>query len=244
MTAFLASVQSLEEARIALEQGADVIDLKQPAAGVLGALPPELAEEITRFVGRRCTVSATIGDLPCTPHKIAPSVKRMMAAGVDIVKVGLFEPQPPAKWWLELGLLCAHGQRIIAVFFGDRKPEGRLLRRCAEAGLYGVMLDTVAKGEGSLRNWLTDIQLGEFARRAQGLGLCAGFAGSLGVEDIDPLLSLKPDYLGFRGALCGNGDRAGVLDAKAVERVRRHIPRTAQGKRQRFPYANSSSERS
>ena len=224
MTAFLASVQSLEEARMVLEHGADVIDLKQPANGALGAVSSELAVEITRFVSGRCTVSATIGDLPCAPDLLAPAVKRMLAAGVDLVKVGVFEPQPPAKWWFELRRLCAQGSRIIAVLFADRAPDLGLLQSSAESGLYGVMLDTAAKEGGSLRAWLKDKQIEAFIRRAQGLGLCAGLAGSLGVDDIDPLLRLKPDYLGFRGALCHRRDRIAALDASLVARVRRQIP--------------------
>ncbi|MGH8580119.1 MAG: (5-formylfuran-3-yl)methyl phosphate synthase [Gammaproteobacteria bacterium] len=224
MTAFLASVQSLEEARMVLEHRADVIDLKRPATGALGAVSSELAVEITRFVGGQCTVSATIGDLPCAPDVLAPAVKRMLAAGVDIVKVGVFEPQPPAKWWFELRRLCAQGSRIIAVLFADRAPALGLLQCSAESDLYGVMLDTAAKEGGSLRAWLEDEQIEAFIQRAQGLGLCAGLAGSLGVDDIDPLLRLKPDYLGFRGALCHRRDRIAALDASRVARVRRRIP--------------------
>ncbi|MGH8659109.1 MAG: (5-formylfuran-3-yl)methyl phosphate synthase [Gammaproteobacteria bacterium] len=224
MTAFLASVQSLEEARMVLEQGADVIDLKRPATGALGAVSSELAAEITRFVGGRRTVSATIGDLPCAPDVLAPAVKRMLAAGVDIVKVGVFEPQPPMKWWFELRRLCAQGWRIIVVLFADRAPDLRLLQRGAETGLYGVMLDTATKEGGCLRDWLEDTQIEAFIRRAQSLGLCTGLAGSLGVDDIDPLLCLKPDYLGFRGALCHRRDRIAALDACLVSRVRRQIP--------------------
>ncbi len=230
MSAFLASVQSLQEARIALEQGADIIDLKRPATGVLGAVSPELALEIARLVGGQCTLSATIGDLPCAPDLLAPAVKRMLAAGVDIVKVGVFEPQPPAKWWFELQRLCAQGS-ITAVLFADREPQWRLLQRGAQSGLYGVMLDTAAKAGGSLRDWLEDTQIGEFIRRAHGLGLRAGLAGSLGVDDISSLLSLKPDYLGFRRALCHRRDRIAALDASLVARVRREIPRERCGSR-------------
>lgn len=224
MTAFLASVQSLPEARLVLEHGADVIDLKRPATGVLGAVSPELAVEITRFVGKRCMVSATVGDLPCAPDVLAHAVKRMLAAGVDMVKVGVFEPQPSAKWWFELRRLCAQGCRIIAVLFADRAPAFGLLHRCAESGLSGVMLDTAAKGGGSLRDWLEDKRIEAFIRRAQGLGLHAGLAGSLGVDDIGPLLRLKPDYLGFRGALCHHRDRIAALEPSLVARVRRQIP--------------------
>ncbi|MGH8473542.1 MAG: (5-formylfuran-3-yl)methyl phosphate synthase, partial [Gammaproteobacteria bacterium] len=45
MTGFLASVASVQEARVVLEAGADVVDLKAPAQGVLGALPVAILRE-------------------------------------------------------------------------------------------------------------------------------------------------------------------------------------------------------
>ena len=42
MTALLASVRSVAEAELALAGGADVIDLKDPSQGALGALPLSL----------------------------------------------------------------------------------------------------------------------------------------------------------------------------------------------------------
>ena len=59
MTAFLASVMSAEEAGLALEGGADVIDLKDPTSGALGALPVAVIRAaVDRIAGRR-PVSAT-----------------------------------------------------------------------------------------------------------------------------------------------------------------------------------------
>ena len=49
-------------------------------------------------------------------------------------------------------------------------------------------------------------------------------AGSLGLGDIDLLLPLRSDYLGFRTALCG-GERTGKLDAEAFAAVRAALPR-------------------
>jgi uncharacterized protein (UPF0264 family) len=59
-----------------------------------------------------------------------------------------------------------------------------------------------------------------FVSAARALGLCAGLAGSLRLEDVAPLLLASPDFLGFRRALCAGGNRAGEIDAGAVARVR------------------------
>jgi len=50
--------------------------------------------------------------------------------------------------------------------------------------------------------------------------LLCGLAGSLCETDIDTLLPLGADYLGFRGALCAGGLRTDGIDAAALARVR------------------------
>ena len=86
------------------------------------------------------------------------------------------------------------------------------------------MLDTADKRGGGLRRHRSDAALGGFVRKARALGLLAGLAGSLAAADIPPLLGLRPDYLGFRGALCRDG-RAGALDPAAFATVRRAMAR-------------------
>ena len=49
-TQLLISVTSIEEASFALENGADIIDLKDPSAGALGALPIDEIKLIVSFV--------------------------------------------------------------------------------------------------------------------------------------------------------------------------------------------------
>ena len=53
MTALLASVTDLQEARMALKGGANIIDLKDPARGALGAVSNAIQQSVTQFVDRR-----------------------------------------------------------------------------------------------------------------------------------------------------------------------------------------------
>ncbi len=69
MTMMLASVRSLDEALIALEGGADLIDLKEPSRGALGALDHAAVRICVQAIGGRRPVSATIGDLPVDGSK-------------------------------------------------------------------------------------------------------------------------------------------------------------------------------
>lgn len=223
MTGFLASVNSVDEARMLLEGRVDIVDLKQPADGALGAVSHDVMEQVVAFIAERCIVSATIGDLPAEPDLVCPAVERTASMGVDIVKIGLFEGGQPSALLQALGLLSCRGIKIVIVLFADRDPNFSLLEQIADAGLTGVMLDTADKGRGSLRDHISISQLDRFVTCARRLGLMSGLAGSLRLADIAPLLELKPHYLGFRGALCQAGRRIEQLDPLAVQAVRAQI---------------------
>lgn len=215
MTGMLASVANLAEARLVAEAGVDIIDLKNPVAGALGALPVSDVAGIVAALDGRQPVSATVGDLPMEPAAILPAVEAMAETGVDFVKIGFF---PGGDWPAVvegLRLPAARGVRLVAVLFGDQPPELRWVSALAEAGFTGAMLDTADKSKGSLLTVSEPDYLREFVAETHRLGLLCGLAGSLRSGDVPSLRALKPDYLGFRGALCG-GNRTGSLDLESV----------------------------
>ena len=95
MTGMLASVENLAEVRQVLESGVDIIDLKSPSDGSLGALPLETVTEIVQAIGGLRPLSATIGDLAMEPQQVFEAVEAMSGTGVDYVKIGLF---PGGDW--------------------------------------------------------------------------------------------------------------------------------------------------
>jgi dihydroneopterin aldolase len=222
MIRFLASVRSAEEAAIALAGGADIIDAKEPRTGALGRVGPAALAGILREVAGRRPVSATIGDLPLEPQTVADAVEAMAASGVDIVKIGFF-PGPLEPTLAALQPMVRSGARLVAVTFADRRPElGRIVRNCADAGFYGVMLDTAEKAGGNLTAHLGLGALQEFVTESRALGLLTGLAGSLRIGDIPALASCGADYLGFRSALTA-GSRNDAVDPAAVRIVRRAL---------------------
>lgn len=218
----LASVATLEEASLALRLGADILDLKDPAAGALGAWDPALLPEAVRLVAGRVPVSATVGDLPMEPVRLRDAARATAAAGVDIVKLGFFGGTGQRGVPDALAPVARSGVRLVAVLMADQQPDLELTPLLAGAGFFGVMLDTADKGAGGLRRHLDPVRLAAFVAEARAHGLVSGLAGSLRRADIAPLGRLRPDYLGFRGALCG-GDRTAGLDAGAMAAVRRAV---------------------
>jgi uncharacterized protein (UPF0264 family) len=223
MTRMLASVNSLAEAQLVYRAGADIIDLKQPAAGALGALPLEEVARIRAWCTDKIPVSATVGDLPMQPDLVFGAAQAMAATGVDYVKIGFF---PGGNWAgvaQSLAVLAERGHALIAVLFGDAQPDPDFIPILQRTGFAGVMLDTMDKSRGSLPDLLSPAAIGRFVEEAGARRLLCGLAGSLRLEDIPALLRYRPDYLGFRGALCVRRHRTSALDGEAAALIKQAI---------------------
>lgn len=224
MIQLLASVTTPEEAELALAGGADLIDLKDPSRGALGALPITEIRAIREHVGGRRPLSATIGDLPADPERIAQAIRETADAGVDLVKVGFFS-QDHLEACLPVIADLAKEIRIVAVLFADSYSELTESAWFAAAGCAGLMLDTADKSGGNLVDRLALATLKRFADASKAQGLMTGLAGSLRQTDISRLAPLAPDYLGFRGALCQAGQRTQALSPERLRETRLALDR-------------------
>lgn len=217
-TNMLASVMSLEEAALALSSQVHIIDLKNPKAGALGALDLPLIADIVKLVNGQKLISATIGDLPLNPAQIKQAVIETDATGVDIVKIGFSsgDIQPLLN---SLQPLIDEGVQLVAVLFAESKWSNAQLAAFASAGFYGVMLDTALKNGKHLLDYRTVSELKSFVDYAQSLDLKVGLAGSLRLEHIALLSAVRPDYLGFRGALTAHHQRTESLLLDRIEQA-------------------------
>ena len=224
MTAMLASVKSLEEADIVVKAGVDILDLKDPNHGALGALEVELIKSIVDKYSDKITISATIGDKPFDIDLIKPSIDSIIETNVDIIKVGVFSNDFNQSLFESLIEYKKQNIKIVLVFFADKFFDYIEITKLLDSSvIYGVMLDTANKNSGSLLE-ITDIErLNEFVIMAKKNNLFTGLAGSLKSDDIKYLLPLQPDYLGFRGALCSDNDRVARLDELSVHRIKQQI---------------------
>ncbi|QGM47496.1 (5-formylfuran-3-yl)methyl phosphate synthase [Methylocystis heyeri] len=225
MTLMLASVLSPAEADAAVERGADIIDCKDPSRGALGALPLAEVSRIVEAVRGRRPVSAVV-ELPHDVTHARDAIEAAADAGAAFVKFALPLTPDAEEIIAELAPVAAR-RRLVAVLFADLGPDFGVLDRLAEAGFEGAMLDTAHKGKGRLLDAMSVGVLAEFVGRCRALKLTAGLAGSLESPDVPRLLVMAPDVLGFRGALCAEGERRNALSASAVSLIRDLIPRGA-----------------
>src|SRR5690606_37872224 len=83
----LVSVADASEARVALAGGAEIIDVKDPARGSLGAADPSVLREIAELVGDARPISAALGE--ATDDRATEEAARTAATlGLAYVKLG------------------------------------------------------------------------------------------------------------------------------------------------------------
>ncbi len=237
VTGFLASVTSVVEARTALAAGADLIDFKDPTRGALGALDPGVVRAALAEMPADVTTSAAAGELPTPDHGAGDRLREIAASGVVFIKVGLPAGPDRPQSIRYLGRSLCRQARIVAVLYAEQPHEPELLDLLRDTGFAGVMLDTAGKDSGSLRTLMSEQRLRAFVDRGRRLGLVTGLAGSLQADDISLLLPLRPDYLGFRGALCGATGRTGVLQSSCAQGIRDLIPLRRHRERYSFQEA-------
>ena len=133
MTKMLASVTGVDEAQIALWGGVDIIDLKDPKTGALGAVSVDIMRQAVSFIAGRAPVSAVCGDLPMEPETIRAKAEEVAATGVDYVKVGFF-PSADTAICAEALAPLAGRTKLIAVLFADLAPDFEFLPAFARHG--------------------------------------------------------------------------------------------------------------
>lgn len=221
MIRMLVSVRDAAEARDAALAGADFIDLKEPAAGALGAVDSTIIREsvaVLRSVAGHVKISATIGDWPFDEvDAIIDAVERVRECGVDLVKVGVAGAGGDCD--LLLGRLSSCGVPVVPVLLvDDGLARDRFAQACA-LGFPAVMVDTEGKLGGSLFDRIGPRALLDAVSQARKVAVPFGVAGALRLDDVAAIARLGPDFAGFRSAVCV-GSRSGRLDPARVRVLR------------------------
>jgi uncharacterized protein (UPF0264 family) len=108
----LVSVRSVAEAQAALAGGADLIDVKEPDRGPLGAADFAVVEAVVAEVAGRAPVSVANGEWAKTDGI-------RMFAGVSFVKWGLAGLKQPARSAADAIRRCPPPARPVLVAYAD-----------------------------------------------------------------------------------------------------------------------------
>jgi uncharacterized protein (UPF0264 family) len=231
----LVSPENIEEAMVcaAAAQHIDVVDVKKPDEGSLGANYPWVIRAVREATPADKQVSATLGDAPFKPGTMAQAALGAAVAGADYIKVGLF-----GVYTVEQAIELMNGvvraakdynpnAVVVAAGYADAQRVGSVNPLAVpfiarESGADGAMLDTAIKDGTGLFDHLPLKLCGGFVADAHENGLFAALAGSVKGRDIRALTEIGTDLVGVRGAVCVGGDRVkGTIRADLIEDLRR-----------------------
>ena len=228
----LISVVAPEEVDAALEGGADIVDVKNPAEGSLGAATPAVIAAVRARLPPEIALSVALGDAPL-PGTMALAAAGAAAQGALYLKLGLRGLARPEDAFALLAAVqeVARGvhprPRVVAVAYADAERAqglrpGELPALAARAGVHGVMLDTAFKDGVSTFAALGESGVRAFVASARSLGLETALAGALSLEEVASCARLGVGVVGVRGAACVGG-RAGRVSALKVRELRQAL---------------------
>jgi uncharacterized protein (UPF0264 family) len=224
----LVSPCSIEEASRSL--AADIIDVKRPAEGSLGANFPWVIRAVKGMTDK--PVSAAIGDFAYRPGSAALAAYGAACAGADYVKIGLmFDGRDRAREVIAAVVRAVKEEfpekSVVIAAYSDFARLGTIAPAdaasiAAECGADVAMVDTGLKDGRSTFEFMDEETLAGFIEANRGSGLRTALAGSLRFEDIATLKRINPDIIGVRGMVCG-GDRSATIEPALVEKALRMI---------------------
>jgi (5-formylfuran-3-yl)methyl phosphate synthase len=212
----LVSPSSIDEAKHS--GAADIIDVKKPSEGSLGANFPWVIREIKALSKK--PVSAAIGDFDYKPGGASLAAYGAACAGADYVKIGLaFEGQEQARDVIRAVVKAVKDEfpekNVVIAAYSDFERMHSIspfdmAPIAAECGADFAMIDTGIKDRQSTFAFMNEATLRSFSDKNKKLGLGTALAGALKFEDIDALKRINPDIIGVRGMVCG-GDRNATI---------------------------------
>ncbi|HHT19153.1 MAG: (5-formylfuran-3-yl)methyl phosphate synthase [Euryarchaeota archaeon] len=231
----LISPINTQEAREAINGGADIIDVKNPKEGSLGANFPWVIKNIREITPKNMQVSATLGDVPYKPGTVSLAAAGAVVSGADYIKVGLYgtknysEALEVMENVVKTANLYNSDAIVVASGYADAHRVGaidpmEIPKVAADSGSDLAMVDTAVKDGKTLFDYMDQDAISQFTGQAHDYGLKSALAGSVTQEQLPLLAELGCDVAGIRGAACIGGDRnSGSIHHEAVARLKQMV---------------------
>ena len=244
----LVSVRDAQEARLCLQHGVDILDLKEPSAGALGTVPDLVIEQVQQLTlavisERRPKLSFALGELIDWDFESYPRLLDRYSchqiAGMSYVKIGLAGAQLLEDWqtaWCQLFTGLPESIQPVVVGYLDQMANALSDRRIKDEArcpdidqlidfakdqpqVSTILLDTCDK-QHNLFASVNDQQLKEIIAAADQVGLSCVVAGSVNINSLQRVLQAGACLVGVRGAVC-DGDRNGQLCEQKLSDLKR-----------------------
>jgi (5-formylfuran-3-yl)methyl phosphate synthase len=222
----LVSFRSLAEVVSVPLAAVDIIDLKEPGNGPLGAVAVTVVHEVREYLGTDRQLSVALGEL----ISVDPTNWQRDLAAVDYAKLGMSGMRSNNDW---KRLLRSAFDRLpsatapVAVAYADDDwadsptPES-ILEFAIDQGAKVFLLDTFTKNGRSLFHYLTPARLMSLRERCAQAGVEFALAGSIDSACLSDAIGVRPDIIGVRGAVT-TGERDAAVDPEKVSQFREEI---------------------
>jgi (5-formylfuran-3-yl)methyl phosphate synthase len=219
------SVQNLAEAKIAIEAGVDMLDIKAPAFGPLGRLPyAEIAQILAQY-GDTIATSVALGE-----------VYDWKQLRDEIEYVGLWHSKVHyVKWGMsqcinytgvaQHAMLHGINSKSFAVVYADghrcRAADVRTLEDIfPQWQPAGILVDTFHKDGKNLLDYYSVDGLQNLRKKRVFRNTPFAVAGSVRWEDMEKIKQLQPDWLAVRGLVCQDGNRKLGLELERILKLK------------------------
>lgn len=214
----LVSVRNVAEAVVAAELGVDIVDIKNPQRGALGAADPEVWRAVAEAVDPAIRLSAALGEALEADHA------DQVPARFGFAKAGPADCSTIAELtghWQRIRSQLAAPVQLVAVAYADYQqancpPPEAILQAAQASDIRWWLIDTFVKDGRSTLDHLEAERLRELDATARRMGIGWVLAGSLRLENAPVERGYCPHFVGLRGDVCEQG-RNGTLAASRVQ---------------------------
>ena len=227
----LVSVRNPHEAALAAAN-CDIVDLKEPANGPLGAVGRDVADACMSVLPAETPVSLALGELVHNSVDIFDFDHMIQLANKHnsrsiYVKMGLSQLDGVESWqcdWFKAMSQFPPGVKRVVVAYADNaaacSPDVLSLMRFAiDVKADAFLIDTFDKRGGHLFDHVSEKQTDTIITELAQAGVLVALAGSITADLIETYCGRNPDIWAMRGAVC-DGGRVGQLSAKKIGMIK------------------------
>ncbi len=222
-TNFLVSFQNLQETTNEIIERIDILDLKNPSLGSIGAWKISNIKKAISLYKSKVKISATLGDIFCNQEFIK-NIEKFDCLNLDFIKFGLLSKSLDNLFQkIDIISLRKFKTDLVCVVFVDKKGHLELVSNNLELlntnGIDFLLLDTFKKNECNLLSYCNFTVLKNFIFECKRYGIHVGLAGRLNENHLPSLIPFQPNVIGFRSAVCSSNKRDSLIDRDKVYRL-------------------------
>lgn len=227
----LVSPKNYSEARKIFKYPVDIIDIKNPDFGSLGApYPWDIRKIIAGGRKYEKKFSVAVGDLDYRPTEYSLSVIGAGFFAPDYIKFGLYkfnnvnEAINLVNTVKKSLKMINKNIKLVVSGYADYKriksfsPE-EIFYIVRKSRPDVVMFDTYIKDGKSLFDFISYKEIREIVNKFRRIKLKVTLAGSLRFKHLNLIKTISPDIIGVRGLVCKNFDRNKEVDIKNLKKL-------------------------